>query len=302
MTAEPRTDWPESPAVPAVRRATETTRFPLIGLLLAFAIAFALPVIAAATITSADVAQPALARLVDGLTGSEALLRAEEPRIREAATKAGPGDLIEVAGFPVRGAGIPRDEVVAGTPEQWRRTLLDRSAVLLYDQGTHAFAESEEASGFEPGGGAWAISLLDGRVHRWLVILQWIPVLAVIVLSIGLVTMQPLVRRWRLLGLTMAVGAVLPFFLALVTMLIATVAGGAPGTLSDEAADVVATLARGPAIQAGAVALGGLALWWWAGRPVTEEDPAARLAAARADREARRRAAAGLPPEPKRPR
>ena len=99
----------------------------------------------------------------------------------------------------------------------------------------------------------------------------------------------------------MVAGATLPLLIALGASLAARLTGGGEGTLSGEAARVVAVLARGPLIQAGTVAAGGLALWWAARRPVDEDDPAARLAAARAERDARRRAAAGMPPEPRRP-
>ncbi len=288
---------------PSPSGLSQHLRVPWIAWLLACCVALSLPLVAAAGTTSARVAQPALARLVDGLTGTEALLRADEIRLRDAADEAGAQDLLEVAGFPVRGAGIPRDDVLSGTREQWRRTLLDRAAALLYDQGTRVFAEHPEAARVDFGGGAWALNLLDGRVHGWLVILQWPPILACVVLTVGLLVMEPPLRRWRLLGLAITVGATLPFLLTLATLLLATLAGGEPGTLSDEAAEVIATLAKGPLIQSGTVLIGGLILWWWSNRPVREEqEEVARLAAAHQEREARRRAAAGLPPEPRQPR
>ena len=110
------------------------------------------------------------------------------------------------------------------------------------------------------------------------------------------------IRRWRVLGTATAAGAAIPCLAAFLAFAVANIVGGGSGTLSGEVAAVVATLARGPLIEGGTVALGGLALWWWSGRPVNDGDPAARLATARAEREARRRAAAGLPPEPRQPR
>ena len=156
--------------VPSKRRegAPERGRarfHPWLAVLLAFSLTLWLLTAAAAGATSPRVAQPALARLLDALTGTGDLLRSQEPVLREAATKAAPGTLVEVPGFPVRGAGIPRDEVLAGSPEEWRRTLLDQSAALLYRDGTRLFAEDAQASRFETGGGAWALSLLRGELH-----------------------------------------------------------------------------------------------------------------------------------------
>jgi len=256
----------------------------------------------AADVTSPRVAEPALARLLDGLTGTGDLLRSQEAAIREAATKAAPGAAIEVPGFPVRGAGLSREEVLSGSPEQWRRTLLDRSAALLYREGTTPFAGRPDASGFETGGGAWALSLLGGRLHDWLALLRWLPTFAALMLVTGVLATRGPVRRWRVLGLALVAGAALPILLAVAIILVARLAGGPAGTLSGEAAAVVATLARGPLIEGASVALGGLALWWRARRPVSDDDPAAGIAAARAGRDARRRATAGLPPEPRQSR
>jgi len=305
VTAPSRTGWEDgllesAAATPAL---VQRLRVPWIAWLLSFCVALSLPLVAAAGTTSSRVAQPALARIVDGLTGADALLRADEIRLRDAADEAGARDLLEVAGFPILGAGIPRDEVLSGTRDQWRRTLLDRAAALLYERGTRVFAEQAATSRVDFGGGAWALNVLDGRVHGWLVIAQWPPVLACVVLGVGVLVMQPPIQRWRILGLSVAVGAAPPFLLTLATLLLASVAGGEPGTLSGEAADVVGTLAKGPLIQSGTVLIGGLTLWWWSNRPVREEhDGAARVATARAEREGGRRAAAGLPPEPRRPR
>lgn len=102
---------------------------------------------AAADITSPCIAQPAIARLLDGLTDTRGLLSAEDARVREAATDAAPSTLIEVPGFPVRGAGIPREDVLSGTPEQWRATVLDRAAALVYRDGTRPFAQAGEPGG-----------------------------------------------------------------------------------------------------------------------------------------------------------
>lgn len=268
--------------------------------LLAVALCLWLLMVAAADATSHRVAEPALARLLDGLTGTGDLLRSQETAIREAATKAAPGTTIEVPGFPVRGAGLPRDEALAGSPEQWRRTLLDQSAALLYRHGTSPFAERPDASGFETGGGAWALSLLGGRLHDWFALLRWLPAFATLALISGVLATFGPVRRWRVLGLALVSGATLPVLLA-IAMILARFAGGPAGTLSGEAAAVVATLARGPLIEGASVALGGFVLWWWARRPVSDDDPAMRIAAARAERGAQRRLDAGLPPEPRRP-
>jgi len=43
-------------------------------------------------------------------------------------------------------------------------------------------------------------------------------------------------------------------------------------------------------------------LWWRARRPVSDDDPAAGIAVARAGRDARRRMDAGMPPQPRRMR
>lgn len=277
-------------------------RFPGLPWLLGFFVAFGLPVVGAASVTSADVAEPAIARLVDALTGTDALLQAEGPRLREAAKDTGPGDLVPVPGFPIEGAGIPRDELLNGSPDEWRRALLDRAAAQIYDQGLQAFAERPEASRFESGGGAWALSLLDGRVHGWLVALQAVPIFASVALAVGVLVMYPAVRRWRVLGFTLAAGAVPPLLLAILALVAASVAGGKPGTFADEAARTIAVLTRGPLVHASTVALGGVVLWWWAGRPVREDaDAAARLATARAKRDARHHEAAAPPVTPRRP-
>ena len=134
-------------------------------MLLAFSLTLWLLASAAADATSPRVAQPALARLLDTLTGTGSLLRSQDAAIRDAAMKAAPGATIQVPGFPVRGAGIPREEVLAGSPEDWRRALLDQSAALLYRDGTRPFAEDARAARFETGGGAWALSLLGRRLH-----------------------------------------------------------------------------------------------------------------------------------------
>lgn len=255
---------------------------------------------AAADATSPRVAEPALARLLDGLTGTANLLHSQEAGIREAATKAAPGATVEVPGFPVRGAGLPREEVLTGSPEQWRRALLDRSAALLYREGTRPFAEQPDASDFETGGGAWALSLLGDRLHDWFALLRWLPALATLALVTGVLATAGPVRRWRLLSLALIAGATLPVLLAAIVILVARFAGGPAGTLSGEAATVIAILARGSLIEGGAIVLGGLVLWWWARRPVSDDDPAMRIAAARADRDARHRLDAGMPPEPRR--
>ena len=273
---------------------------PWLAVLLAFSLTLWLLASAAADATSPRVAQPALTRLLDALTGTGDLLRSQEAVIRDAATKAAPGATVEVPGFPVRGAGIPRDEVLAGSPEEWRRTLLDQSAALLYRNGTRPFAEDARAARFETGGGAWALSLLGGRLHDWFALLRWLPALTTLALIAGVLATLGPVRRWRVLGLALVAGTAFPVLFALAVILVARSAGGPAGTLSGEAAAIVATIARGPLIEGGAVALGGLALWWWARRPVDDGNPATRLAAARAGRDARRRQAAGLPPEPRR--
>lgn len=275
---------------------------PWLPRLLAVTLCLWLLMAAAAGATSPRVAEPALARLLDGLTGTADLLHSQEAGIREAATKAAPGVAVEVPGFPVRGVGLPREEVLAGSPEQWRRALLDRSAALLYRDGTRPFAERPDASGFETGGGAWALSLLGGRLHDWFALLRWPPALATLALITGVLATAGPVRRWRVLGLALVAGAAVPVLLAAAVILVTRFAGGPTGTLSGEAAAVIAILARGPLIEGGAVALGGLVLWWWARRPVSDDDPAMRIAAARADRDARRRLDAGMPPEPRRPR
>ena len=293
VVAPPHEEYPQRERVRA---------YPLMALLFAPSLCLWLFAAAAADTTSPRIAVPALARLLDGLTGTSDLLRSQEPTIREDATKAAAGTLVEVPGFPVRGAGIPREVVLSGTREEWRRALLDQSAALLYRDGTRLFADDAEASRFVFGGGSWALSLLGGRLHDWLKLIRWVPELAAVVLAAGvIVTLEP-VRRWRVLGTATAAGAAIPCLAAFLAFAVANIVGGGPGTLSGEAAAVVATLARGPLIEGGTVALGGLALWWWSGRPVKDGDPAARLAAARAEREARRRAAAGQPPEPRRPR
>ena len=253
---------------------------------------------AAADATSPRVAEPALARLLDGLAGTGDLLHSQEAAIREAATKTAPGTTIEVPGFPVRGAGLPHDEALAGSPEQWRRTLLDQSAALLYRNGTRPFAERPDASGFETGGGAWALSILGGRLHDWFALLRWLPALATLALISGVLATFGPVRRWRVLGLALVSGAAFPILLAVAVILVARFAGGPSGTLSGEAAVVVATLARGPLIEGASLALGGLALWWWARRPISDDD----RAAVRTERDARRRLDAGMPPQPRRPR
>ncbi len=214
--------------------------------------------------------------------------------MREAATNAAPRTLIEVPGFPVRGVGIPRDDVLSGTPEQWRAILLDQAAALVYRDGTRPFAQAGE-----PGGRPLALRLLDEDLHCVFAPVRWLPAVATsLLMALTLTTLGP-VHRWRTLGFATAIGGAIPLFGALAAMLAATLAGS-DGTLSGEAAAVVATLARGPIIQSGAVALGGGALWWSARRPVDDDDVETRITAARAAREARRCAAAGLPPDPRR--
>lgn len=244
---------------------------------------------AAADATSPRVAEAALARLLDGLIGADDLLRSQEIAIRDHATKAAPGAVIEVPGFPVRGAGIPREQALSGSPDQWRRTLLDAAATVLYREGTRPFAERPDASGFEAGGGAWTLSVLGGRLHHWFALLRWPPALATLALVTAILATAGPVRRWRVLGRALIVGAAGPVLLALAVILVTRFAGGPAGTLSGEVADVLATLARGPLIQGGAVALGGLALSWRARGPNGKDDLAARVAAARAERDAQRR-------------
>lgn len=285
----------------AAPRRGRPARSPLLAVLLACSVTLWITATAVADATSPRIAEPALARLLDALTGTSSLLESQEATIREAAGKAAPGTTVEAPGFPVRGAGLPREEVMSGSPEQWRRSLLDQSAAILYRDGTGAFAEGSAASRFETGGGAWALSLLDQRLHKWSARLRWIPAFATLALVTGVLATRGPVRRWRILGLAILAGAALPVALALAVMLAARFVGGPAGSLSGEAAAVVATLARGPLIEGGTVALGGLALWWWARRPAADDDDRhARIEAARAEREARRRAAAGLPPAPRR--
>ena len=200
-----------------------------------------------------------------------------------------------MSGFPVCGAGIPREDVLSGTPEQWRATVLDRAAALVYRDGTRPFAQAGE-----PGGRPLALRQpAHEDLHRVFALMRWQPAVATILLmGLTLATLGP-VHRWRALGLATGIGGAIPLMARWPPMLTATLAGS-DGTLSGEAAAVVATLARGPIIQSGTVTLGGLALWWSARRPVVDDDVEARLAAARAAREARRRAAAGLPPETRR--
>lgn len=291
-----------APSRPAQVAAPRPRFHPGLAVLLACSLTLWLSTTAVAEATAPRIAEPALARLLGALTGIDGLLRSQEEVIREAAAEAAPGARIEVRGFPVRGAGLTRDEVLTGSPEAWRRTLLDQSAALLYRDGTRPLADGATAARFEAGGGAWALSLLGGRLHDWFVRVRWLPALATLALITGVLATQGAVRRWRVLGLALAGGAAGPVMFALAGIAAARAFGGPPGTLSGEAATVVAILARGPLIEGGAVVLGGLALWWWARRPVEEDDLAARLAAARAERDARRRAAAGLPPEPRRPR
>lgn len=273
----------------------EPPSFPWAARLLVLSIAVWLVATAAADVTSPAVAQPAIARLLDSLIGTSSLLDADADRLRQSATKAAPGTLVEVPGFPVNGAGIPREDVLSGTPEQWRAILLDRSAALVYRDGTGPF--SAEGQG---GGGPLALRLLGERLHGWFRILRWFPGLATLGLGMVVAGTLPPVRRWRAIGLAMALGAALPLVGTCFVLAIASLSGGPSETLSGEAAAVVATLTRGPIIQSVAVAVGGLVLWWRAGRSRSDEETAARLDAARAARDARRRAVAGLPPEPRR--
>lgn len=289
------------PTPPGVKRLRARLH-PWLAILLACSLTLGLFTTAVAEATAPRIAEPALARLLGALTGIDGLLRSQQEVIREAAAEAAPGARIEVRGFPVRGAGLTRDEALIGSPAEWRRTLLDQSAALLYRDGTRPLADGATAARFETGGGAWALSLLGGRLHDWFVRARWLPALSTLVLITGVLTTHVPVRRWRILGLALAGGAAGPVLFALAGIVAARAFGGPPGTLSGEAATVVAILARGPLIQGGTVVLGGLALWWWARRPVEEDDPQARLAVSRAERDARRRAAAGLPPAPRHPR
>lgn len=254
-----------------------------------------------ATATSPRVAEPAIARLVDGLTDIDGLLLSQESAVRDAAAKAPPGTTTEVPGFPVRGVGLTREEISGGTPDTWRDPLLRRAAAVLYREGLDAFSGEPGTPRFETGGGAWALSLLAASLHERFAFLRWPLGLGTLALAAGVLATLGPVRRWSVLGRVMAGGAVLPLLLAAAALAVTRLAGGAPGTLSGEAAGVAAVLARGPLIQAGTVVLGGLALWWVARRPVDEDDPTARLAAARAERDARRRGTGGVPPEPRRP-
>lgn len=288
------------PTPPAVARPRARLH-PWLAILLACSLTLWLFTTAVAEATAPRIAEPALARLLGALTGIDGLLRSQEAVIREAAAGAAPGAILEVRGFPVRGAGITRDEALTGSPEEWRRTLLDQSAALLYREGTRPLADDAAASRFEAGGGAWALSLLGGGLHDWSVRLRWLPALSTLALITGVLATHRPVRRWRILGLALIGGASAPVVLALAVILVARAAGGPADTLSGETAAVVAILTRGPLIQGGAIAIGGFALWWWARRPVDEDDPQARLAAARAERDSRRRAAAGLPQGPRRP-
>ena len=284
------------------RHARLTPRsHPWLATACALALSLWISAVTLAGATSPRVAQPAIARLVDGLTGVSGLLQSQEAGIRDAATKASPGATVEVSGFPVRGVGLTREEVLAGSPDTWRGPLLDRAASVIYGEGLDVLSEQPGTSRFETGGGAWALSLLGASLHDWLALLRWPLGLATLALATGVLATLGPVRRWSVLGRVMVAGATLPLLIALGASLAARLTGGGEGTLSGEAARVVAVLARGPLIQAGTVAAGGLALWWAARRPVDEDDPAARLAAARAERDARRRAAAGMPPEPRRP-
>ena len=301
--APPPPPLPEPPRrgkrdrVAAGRSDPQRHRFPWTARFLAVSLVLWLGFDAAADITSPRIAEPAIARLLDGLTDTRGLLGTETGRVRETASNAAPRTLIEVPGFPVRGAGIPREEVLGGTPEQWRTILLNRAAALVYREGTQPFSQNGE-----PGGRPLALRLLDEDLHRVFALARWLPAVAAILLvGITLGTL-PAIHRWRALGLAMAIGGAIPLAGAVAAMLATTFVGGADGTLSGEAAAIVGTLTRGLIIQAGAVTLGGLALWWSAGRPVADDDVEARLAAARAARDARRRAAAGLPPEPRRMR
>ena len=295
LPASPHGERP-SPFAP-ILAGTKPSRFRWAPPLLAVTLALWLGATAAADVTSPRIAQPAIARLLDGLTDTQGLLSVEDARVREAAANAAPGTLIEVPGFPVRGAGIPREDVLGGTPEQWRVILLDRAAVLVYRDGTRPFTEDVEA-----GDRPLALRLLDEDLHRLLSLARWLPAVATVLLAALTVVALAPVRRWRALGIAVAIGGGMPLTGAVAALLAATVLGGPDGTLSGEAAAIVATLMRGPIIQSGAVTLGGLALWWSARRPVADDDVEARLAAARAGREDRRRAAAGLPPVPRRVR
>ncbi|TAJ19779.1 MAG: hypothetical protein EPO65_05765 [Dehalococcoidia bacterium] len=286
--------WRSSPAPRRDPLADHPSTFPWAARLLVICVALWLSATAAADLTSPSVAQPAIAHLLDGLTGTSGLLDAEAVRIRESATKAAPGTLVDVPGFPIEGVGIPREEVLTNTPEAWHAILLTRAAALIYRDGTGPFAADGHARG-----GPLALRLLGDPIHGWFAILRWFPGIATLGLSVAIVSTLPPVRRWRTIGLAIALGGTLPLAGAILVLGLANFLGGAPGTLSGEAASVVATLARGPIIQSGAVTAGGLALWWWAGRSQSH-DAQARLAAAREARDARRRAALGALPEPRR--
>jgi hypothetical protein len=116
------------------------------GVLLAALLVLLLGALTLFQATAAGTARPALRRATAALTEIDALIGQQYDELRLRAESAGPGESLRLENYPLP-VDLPAEEVLGSSPESLRASILDRSAGLLYDDGTAALRDPEAGDG-----------------------------------------------------------------------------------------------------------------------------------------------------------
>lgn len=247
-------------------------------------------VLASGHVTAREAAVPALARILAALTDVEGLLAAQEGAVRAAAASGAP---VVVPGFPVPSATLTAADARTGTRAQWRDTILDAGAVILYARGMAAFAP--EGAGSDGGplsttqNTALLIGGLSASTHLATTVAAVALGLGAFALAVRVLRLDPAharaerASRLVAIGLALIVAATLAAVVALGTVTLLLTAGlFGTSHLADEVWAITRALAWTPLREALYLAAAGAAITLpaagvaiWLGAP-DDEEPARR--------------------------
>lgn len=110
--------------------------------------------------SSQGTAEASLERATAALTEVDALLDNHYDEMQQQAQAAPPGASVELQDYPIA-IGLTKEDVLGTPKDRLRTTILERSAVRLYQDGTGVLRESAQAGGT---GGVFSIAGLTDRM------------------------------------------------------------------------------------------------------------------------------------------
>lgn len=220
-------------------RPWRDTMVRLLAILLALAAGLWLALYSAHQATGEEVGRPALASIVDTMTGLPTLLEIHEEPIRETGI---------VPGYPLP-ATIPAEERDGG-PARWRELLLDEATLLLYEDGVDAFnPESGVATDgtFSTSGGTkFLIDNLSTGRNRLADLLLWPAAIAAAVLAVGVIAVGSRFGRFQALGFALAVAGMPSIVLGALAYGLVAFAGTDGSALADTTHEIASSMAAIP--------------------------------------------------------